>query len=341
MRRGAHVAPPQLRARVPASAGALAGRRLRPAGEAERAQRGDRPRHRRRPERARPPGLDGATGQLADGAQACRARSVARRTRRGSGSRSASRSSPRSLACRCGCCISTSPSCWPSACRTRSSGRAEIDVSVPSSYPLLAYLLARMLWIAFRRPETAPIGPRLAGGRAALRRGGRAGVPGRAQHRQRQRDRRRLCGRGRRGPPARRGAMYGGVPAPTSPMATRTVPSSTPRTSPGTCSGRGRGRGTTFRPLTPRPSAFDLACVAGLWLAGRRLRGPAFGLLLAYLWVTFPFTLLVANSGANDALVGALVLAAFLCAGRPIARGRSPWSPACRSSRRSRSCRCS
>ena len=65
--------------------------------------------------------------------------------------------------------------------------------------------------------------------------------------------------------------------------------------------------------------AFDLACVAGLWLAGRRLRGPGFGLLLAYLWVTFPFTLLVANSGANDALVGALVLAAFLCTA-----GRSP-----------------
>ena len=35
----------------------------------------------------------------------------------------------------------------------------------------------------------------------------------------------------------------------------------------------------------------------------------------------FPFTLIVANSGANDALVGALVLAAFLCAGRPVARG--------------------
>ena len=35
----------------------------------------------------------------------------------------------------------------------------------------------------------------------------------------------------------------------------------------------------------------------------------------------FPFTLIVANSGANDALVGALVLAALLCAGRPVARG--------------------
>jgi hypothetical protein len=37
--------------------------------------------------------------------------------------------------------------------------------------------------------------------------------------------------------------------------------------------------------------------------------------------VTFPFTLIVAASGANDALVGALVLAALLALGRPAARG--------------------
>jgi len=44
-------------------------------------------------------------------------------------------------------------------------------------------------------------------------------------------------------------------------------------------------------------------------------------LLLACLWAACPFTLLVANSGTNDALVGALVLAAFLCSSRPVARG--------------------
>jgi hypothetical protein len=56
-------------------------------------------------------------------------------------------------------------------------------------------------------------------------------------------------------------------------------------------------------------AAFDLACVAGLYLVGRR-RSHQHGVLLAYLWLTFPFTLLVANSGANDALTGALVLGA-------------------------------
>ena len=51
--------------------------------------------------------------------------------------------------------------------------------------------------------------------------------------------------------------------------------------------------------------AFDLGCAGLLWLLGRRLRDGALGLLLAYLWLAFPFTLLVANSGANDALVAA------------------------------------
>ena len=67
--------------------------------------------------------------------------------------------------------------------------------------------------------------------------------------------------------------------------------------------------------------AFDLACVAGMWLVGRRLGGGTLALLFAYLWVACPFTLLVSNSGANDSLVAAMVLAAFVCVGRPVARG--------------------
>ena len=66
---------------------------------------------------------------------------------------------------------------------------------------------------------------------------------------------------------------------------------------------------------------FDVACLVLLYVVGRRLRGHAIGVLLAYLWLACPFSLLVANSGANDALVGALVLAAFAVATRPLARG--------------------
>jgi glycosyl transferase family 87 len=64
-------------------------------------------------------------------------------------------------------------------------------------------------------------------------------------------------------------------------------------------------------------ATFDLACAAGLFAVGRR-RSTTHGLLLAYLWLAFPFTLLAANSGANDALTGALVLAAVAL---PAARG--------------------
>jgi hypothetical protein len=67
--------------------------------------------------------------------------------------------------------------------------------------------------------------------------------------------------------------------------------------------------------------AFDLLCVALLWLLGRRLRGPVLGALLAYAWVSFPFTLLVADTNANDGLVALLVLAALFALGLPVARG--------------------
>jgi hypothetical protein len=67
--------------------------------------------------------------------------------------------------------------------------------------------------------------------------------------------------------------------------------------------------------------AFDLLTAAGLWRLGRRLRGPELGALLAYVWATFPFTLMVANSNANDGLVALLVTAALLALGRPAVRG--------------------
>ncbi len=66
---------------------------------------------------------------------------------------------------------------------------------------------------------------------------------------------------------------------------------------------------------------FDLLACLLCFLVGRRVRGPGLGIVLAYCWVTFPFTLYASMSNANDALVGALVLAALWVAGRPLARG--------------------
>ena len=67
--------------------------------------------------------------------------------------------------------------------------------------------------------------------------------------------------------------------------------------------------------------AFDLLTVAGLFLLGRRLRGPPLGVVLAYAWVAFPFTLFVLNSNSNDSLVAALVVGILLVTASPAGRG--------------------
>ncbi len=66
---------------------------------------------------------------------------------------------------------------------------------------------------------------------------------------------------------------------------------------------------------------FDLLAVALLFLLGRRVRGPGLGIVLAYAWVSYPFTLFALESNSNDSLVAVLILAALLVASSPPARG--------------------
>jgi hypothetical protein len=70
---------------------------------------------------------------------------------------------------------------------------------------------------------------------------------------------------------------------------------------------------------------FDLLCLAGLVLLGRRLRagaeGRALGWALGFAWVACPFTLYTLNANANDALVAALGVGALLALASPPARG--------------------
>ena len=68
---------------------------------------------------------------------------------------------------------------------------------------------------------------------------------------------------------------------------------------------------------------FDLLAVALLFLLGRRVRGPALGVALAYAWVSYPFTLFALESNSNDALVAVLVLAAVLACSYRSTLGRS------------------
>jgi hypothetical protein len=70
---------------------------------------------------------------------------------------------------------------------------------------------------------------------------------------------------------------------------------------------------------------FDLLCVAGLVALGRRLRaggaGRALGWGLGFAWAACPWTLYTMNANANDALIAALSIAALLALGSAPARG--------------------
>jgi hypothetical protein len=61
---------------------------------------------------------------------------------------------------------------------------------------------------------------------------------------------------------------------------------------------------------------FDLATLLGLFLLGRRLRpgrsGRNLGLMLAYGWAAYPYTLFALSSNANDSLVAALLVFTFV-----------------------------
>jgi len=70
---------------------------------------------------------------------------------------------------------------------------------------------------------------------------------------------------------------------------------------------------------------FDLLTILGLFLLGVQLRrgraGRLLGLALAYGWVSFPYTLFPLMSSTNDALISALVVFALLGLASPAARG--------------------
>jgi hypothetical protein len=72
--------------------------------------------------------------------------------------------------------------------------------------------------------------------------------------------------------------------------------------------------------------AFDLLTMLALFFAGRMLRGRGregntLGLVFAYAWAAYPYTMFVLSSNANDSLVALLVTVSFLLLAHPRARG--------------------
>ena len=200
---------------------------------------------------------------------------------------------------------------------------AEVETSVPIVAPLLAYLLARMLWIGVRRtPRGVPpallvparwlgvgvlflvgfrVGLNLAPDTSNVIDVGYAGVIG--------------ADRLADGDP-----LYGGWIL-------------------------DNEHGDTYGPLTyaayipaeqiwpwkgvwddlpaahAAAIAFDLLTLAGVWLLGRRIGGRDLGIALAWAWAAFPFTLYALNTNANDTLVPMLIVAALLVATSAPVRG--------------------
>jgi len=68
-------------------------------------------------------------------------------------------------------------------------------------------------------------------------------------------------------------------------------------------------------------SAFDILAVIGLFVAGWRLGSRRLGVALAFAWAANPFTLYSLNMNSNDALVGALLAWTFALRAIPAARG--------------------
>jgi hypothetical protein len=198
---------------------------------------------------------------------------------------------------------------------------ANIDASVPIAYPLLAYLLARMLWIGLRR-DRRPDPLRLlvpaswlavallflVGFRIGLNvvnsnviDVGYAGVIGadRMTH---------------------GNELWGNFPKDNEHGDTY-GPVNYAAYVPFELAFPWHGKWDDLPAAHAAAIAFDLVCLALLFLIGRRLRGPTLGIALAYGWAANPFTLYAMNCNVNDALVGALVLAAILAAAAPARRG--------------------
>jgi len=67
--------------------------------------------------------------------------------------------------------------------------------------------------------------------------------------------------------------------------------------------------------------SFDLLTTLGLCVLGMRVHGRALGIALAYAWVAFPYSLFALETNTNDTLIAALLVWALVAASMPAARG--------------------
>ncbi|HEX5955173.1 MAG TPA: glycosyltransferase 87 family protein [Solirubrobacterales bacterium] len=202
--------------------------------------------------------------------------------------------------------------------------RGEIGVSVPLVYPVLVYLLARMLWLGLRggaplRPACPAVWLAIAAvfliafrvtinvADSGVIDVGYAGTVGadRIAHGQ------PIYGEGEFPEDNRFGDTYG--------------PSNYYAYVPFELALPWSGEWDELAASHAAAIAFDLAAVAGLFVFGLRLRpgraGRELGAILAFAWVAYPYTAFALQSNSNDSLIAALLVWSLVLFARPLARG--------------------
>ena len=202
--------------------------------------------------------------------------------------------------------------------------RGEIGVSVPLVYPLLAYLLARSLWLGFRGGEglrpTVPttwilvVAVFLIAFRVTINVAdsgvidvGYAGTVGadRITHGQ------QLYGEGEFPDDNPYGDTYG--------------PANYYAYVPFELALPWSGEWDELSASHAAAIGFDLATVLGLLAFGIRSRagraGRELGTLLAFAWVAYPYTTFALQSNSNDSLIAALIVWSLALFAKPLARG--------------------
>jgi hypothetical protein len=204
--------------------------------------------------------------------------------------------------------------------------RGNIGASVPLAYPPLLYLLARALWLGFRRVKGTGLRPSIPikvlavmtliviGGRVALNVAdsnvidvGYSGVIGA----DRIADRKPIYGNFPSDDQS--GDTYGPVAYYAYVPFEQAFPWS--------------GAWDDLPAAHAASIFFDLGTIAILFLLGRRFRrgraGTELGILLCFAWAACPYTAFALESNTNDALVSLTLAAALLCLTSPVARGIS------------------
>ncbi len=223
-----------------------------------------------------------------------------------------------------------------------------IFVSVPLVYPGLAYLLGRTIWIGVRDrppPASRPLWPVWVLAAATVFLGGfkvglnvrdsnvidvgYAGVIGaeRIAHGQSPygnfpvEDSRKPCGSADRDGEIRERIQANGRCESANPNGDTYGPAAYLTYLPGYAFFGWTGKWDDLPASHFTAIAFDLLCIVGLGLAGRRFGGNRLGATLAFAWAAYPFTQYVSNSNTNDAIMPAFLIWGFWLATSPWARG--------------------